>query len=188
MKSKSENNTWRTSLIYNGLLHIKAVFKDLVSRLQNVRILPTKFKSGSPEYPKRIDVFNASIGNLISHGRINDKVYFKSPGCKHSEICEVSWYVKKRFCLSWHPKELEVRVRLPCKESFQCIFNGRGINIPTCWHLDFFRKGKCAMFRVDMGYAKTIGPVLDEVFKKIYGCSEDYVLYAYIPCDTSQHT
>lgn len=44
------------------------------------------------------------------------------------------------------------------------------------------------MFRVDMEYAKTIGPVLDEVFKKIYGCSEDYVLYAYIPCDTSQHT
>ena len=174
-------------MLYNGFLRIKSAIKSLVGYLRNERILPTKLKSSTPEYPTRIAVFDASVGNLISHSHLDDRVYFKSPGCKRSEICEVGWYVKERFCLSWHLKELEVRVRLPCKESFRCIFNGRGIDIPTCWHLDFFRKGKCAMFRVDMEYAKTIGYVLDEVFKKIYGCSEDYVLYAYIPCDSSQH-
>jgi hypothetical protein len=187
MASESEKNIRQAGMMSGFLLRMKATIKSLVSCLRGMRILPTRFKSGSPEYPTRIAVFNASVDNFISHSRLDDRVYFKSPGCKRSEICEVGWYVKKRFCLSWHLKELKVRVRLSCKESFRCIFNGRGINIPTCWHLEFFRKGKCAMFRVDMEYAKTIGPVLDEVFKKIYGCSEDYVLYAYIPCDTSQH-
>jgi hypothetical protein len=183
MHSGAGDNTQRAGVVSCVSSRIKGAIGGLARRLRSARILSTKLKSGTPEYPTRIAVFNAAVDNLVNQARFSDRIYFRSAGRRPSPICQVGWAAPKHPSLSWHPTELEVRIGLPHTESFPYVFGKRGVEIPGCWRLDRFKRGKWAQFRFAKEYAETIGPFLDAVYRQVYGCSEDCVVGAYIPPD-----
>lgn len=168
---------------YSFCLVLKSFFTSLFKRLQKMRIVSTRFSSGTDECDTSVEVFNAAIGNLISQQRLGDRVYFNTKVAKSKGRCEVSWCDDKLLSLTWEPTELQVSISLPLKDSLENIFDKRGIKIPKCWKLDLLKKGKRVRFRVRKEYAKTIGPFLDLVFRQLYGCSDNYNVHAYIPAD-----
>lgn len=128
------------------------------------RTLPRRLQSGSFKYPTSIDVFNSLIDHLMKLDE-QDKVYFTAKKCKG--WAEVRLHRGGGFLVS---------IKFPYKDSLEAIVAEKGIKVPECWGVRYFKKRKKVTFWVGKKDRDTIEPFLDLVFKKLYGCLSNYTV------------
>ena len=111
-----------------------------------------------------IDVFCFMTNEFLSLKQ-RDEVIFKNKGTD-------SWVL-----LGWHSSEiLEVSFKYPYKIQPKEAFGQRGILIPERWILERLKKKRKVTFRVEKKDLDSIPPFLDTVFRKFYGCAENYAV------------
>ncbi|MDD5011482.1 MAG: hypothetical protein PHQ00_05105 [Phycisphaerae bacterium] len=128
------------------------------------RIIPKKLKSGTPQHPAPINVFNSLIDDVVTDKGELDKAYFSTKSCKGwAEV-----YLKNDGII--------VNFKFPFKNSPEEIFTEKRLGIPDNWCEGACKVGKKITFRIGKKHKDSIGPFLDLVFRKLYDCPEDYIL------------
>jgi len=128
------------------------------------KIIPRRARSGTSKYARPTDVFNALIERLTELDDF-DKVYFRAKNYK-------GW-AEVRLC----KRNLVVSFKFPFNESIETVFEEKRIKAPGHWCSGGFKKRKKAIFRLSINHKDTIGPFLDVIFKKLYGCPNNYTLF-----------
>jgi hypothetical protein len=126
--------------------------------------IPKKLKSGTAECPLSINLFKSMLDEFLTLEPA-DTVLFESKGKK-------CWAK-----LSWFSGDIFVTLRWPYKNHPEKVFAEKGTFIPEWWGIHKFKKKRKVTFYVGLNRANTIPGFLDDVFKKIYDCKEETVIY-----------
>jgi hypothetical protein len=130
------------------------------------KYFPKKIQSGTQAFKRPFDVHMEMLNRLENLYHF-DKICFWSKQCKGQVQMKLH-----------HKGGILVGLKVPfkiTKDTFKDIFLDKGIRIPDEWQLNkLYRWRKIIIFRILDFQNDNLAFWLDDIFKKIFCCPEDY--------------
>lgn len=128
------------------------------------QIRPRRARSGTPKFPKPVDVFNVLINDLMDLDEW-DKASFVAKKCK--------WRVEvqpDKSCFL-------VMITYPFSDSPESLFMQKKVGLPSDWNIKKFRKKKKVTLSLEKSNKNSIAPFLDLIFRRLYNCPDNYSVF-----------